>query len=177
VVVVAVCVALFVGVLALAITQGGDDHPGSTEPTSWDLPRLEGRGRVRLDRFRGEPTVVNFFASWCRACDDELPEMRRAAEALEGRVNFVFVDSNESGDPGPMVARNHLDRYALARDIGGTHPSGNGLYRNLGANGGMPITAFYDRQGHLIETAYGALLGDALARMLERLYGVDLTAN
>jgi hypothetical protein len=36
----------------------------------------------------------------------------------------------------------------------------------------MPITAFYDADGKLVDTAFGALLGGALDDRLEELYGV-----
>lgn len=169
---------LIAGVAAIALStqqQSADQQSaeaGSTDAATWDLPALEGEGRVRLADFRGQPTVVNFFASWCTACDAELPDFRDAAAALGGAVNFVFVNSNEPGDWHPMAERNGILDFALAEDIGGS--AGNGLYRSVGGTVGMPITAFYDAEGNLVDRVFGALTGGSLAVELERLYGIAL---
>ena len=135
--------------------------PGGTgvvAAESWDLPALgdnEPAQRVRLADFDGTPTVVNFFASWCEQCDEELPFFRDAALELDGQVDFVFVNSNESGSWRDMVDRNGIGQLTLVQDIEGTRR--NGLYRSLRGTGGMPMTAFYDAQGNLVDTVFSAL--------------------
>jgi thiol-disulfide isomerase/thioredoxin len=155
-------------VVALQADDGGGS--GTTDAESFDLPALDSGRRVRLVDFRGRPLVVNFFASWCTQCDAELPEFRDTARRVDGQIDFVFVNSNEDGDWRPMAERNDILEFPLAEDIGGTR--GNGLYRAVGGPGGMPITAFYDADGKLVDTAFGALLGGALDDRLEELYGV-----
>lgn len=168
--VVAVSVAVVSGVLVLAVRGSESSEKGNVSATAFDLPRLNAQGRVRLATLTQRPTILNFFASWCTACDAELPDFRRAADALEGKVNFVFVNSNESGDWHPMAERNGILRFTLAKDINGT--AGNGLYRSLGGTGGMPITGFYDARGKLIDVSYGALTGGLLNQKLQQHYGV-----
>lgn len=68
-----------VGILAFRPTRTGK---AVTTPTGFSLPALNGSGYVTLAEFRGKPTVVNFFASWCSACDQELPGFRTEADAL-----------------------------------------------------------------------------------------------
>lgn len=168
-------VIVIVGVVALAVraTNSGGGS-GTTSATAFDLPRLNGKGRIKLASFTGRPTVVNFFASWCTACNDELPGFTKIAASLHGRVNFVFVNSNETGDWQPMAQRTGILDMTLAKDVNGA--GGNGLYQSLGGTGGMPITAFYDSHGKVITVSYGALLGDALPRQLQQLYGVQAAA-
>jgi len=163
-------IAIVAVVVVLAVRSGQSSERGDVSATAFDLPRLDGHGRVRPASFSGRPTVVNFFASWCTACNAELPDFRRAADALQGRVNFVFVNSNESGDWHPMAERNGILRFTLAKDIKGS--AGNGLYRSVGGTGGMPITAFYDARGKLIDASYGALTGGLLDQELQQRYGV-----
>jgi thiol-disulfide isomerase/thioredoxin len=161
------------GVLTLAIRsdqRGGGT--GVTDAAAFDLPALGSEGRVRLADFTGRPTVVNFFASWCTQCDAELPDFRAAAVSLEGDVHFVFVNSNETGNWRPMAERHDLLEFPVARDVGGAN--GNGLYRSLGGTGGMPMTAFYDANGRLIDRAFGALTGGLLSDALEQFYGVTV---
>jgi cytochrome c biogenesis protein CcmG/thiol:disulfide interchange protein DsbE len=167
----ALAVVLVAALLVVAVQTGGrGGGSGTTDAQSFNLPTLDGGGRVRLGDFRGRPLVVNFFASWCTQCDAELPEFRDTARRVDGQVEFVFVNSNEDGDWRPMAERNDILDFTLAEDVGGTR--GNGLYRSVGGPGGMPITAFYDAQGKLVHVAFGALLGGALDDQLQQLYGV-----
>lgn len=165
---------IIVGVVALAVRSSTGGGSGKTSSTAFDLPRLNGKGRVRLADYAGRATVVNFFASWCTACNDELPGFKAAADSFQGRVNFIFVNSNETGDWRGMAEGTGIIDQTLAEDVGGSQR--NGLYESLGGTGGMPITAFYDAKGKVITVSYGALLGGALPRQLQQLYGVPAAA-
>ena len=164
---------LIVGGLALrgVLDAADDGGPGVVSAEAFDLPDLTDddnpESRIRLADFEGTPTVVNFFASWCDSCDDELPAFRETALALEGEVDFIFVNSNESGDWEPMADRNDILGFALAKDIQGI--SRNGLYRELGGTGSMPITAFYDAAGNLIQVAQAPFDEAGLAAALVQL--------
>jgi len=162
-------VALVVGIVGYGLydaIQGGGD--GVTDAAEFDLPALGGDGRVALTDYTGQPLVVNFFASWCEQCDAELPDYTRVADEQEGKLNFLFVSSNETGDWRPMADRHDLvGNYDLAADVKGTN--GNGLYRSLGGTGGMPMTAFYDDNGQLLDVSRGALIGPALEARLQQL--------
>ncbi len=164
---------LIIGVMVLngirdAVDDGGD---GVVAAESFDLPALDDddnpENRVRLSDFDGRPTVVNFFASWCATCDEELPAFRDAALALDGEVDFIFVNSQETGNWRPMAERNGIDDLIIAKDIKGIRR--NGLYRSLGGPGGMPITAFYDADGNLVDTAFTAFSSSTLNRQLQAL--------
>jgi cytochrome c biogenesis protein CcmG, thiol:disulfide interchange protein DsbE len=163
----AVVLIAAVGLAATALDDGGASG-GSTDPEAFDLPALRGEGRVRLADFRGTPVVVNFFASWCTACDAELPGFAKVSDELDGRVAFVGVNSNETGDPLYMPRRHGIADWPLARDIGGRN--GSGLHQALGGRG-MPITAFYDARGKLLHVDLGALPEPALRQRLDDLYG------
>lgn len=149
----------------------GDPAIGSTSvaPTAWRLPAIRGGRAVALADFRGRPTVVNFFASWCDQCERELPAFAQTSRTLSGKVNFVGVNSFESGDGPAMAKRFGIDWWPLARDIDGSN--GSGLHDALGGNG-MPLTAFYDANGRLLTTVAGALPADALPQAIRQLYGI-----
>jgi thiol-disulfide isomerase/thioredoxin len=149
--------------------------PGvSTDPGSWSLPALDGEGTVWLAQFRGHPTVVNFFASWCSACDFELPGFAAVSRELDGRVSFVGVNALETGDPNFMPRRHHITWWPLARDVGGAH--GSGLHDALGAGNSMPLTALYDANGRLVDVERAALPESALRAELQRLFGITTGA-
>jgi cytochrome c biogenesis protein CcmG/thiol:disulfide interchange protein DsbE len=163
-------VVLVAAVGLVATTANGGDAEGSTEPEDFDLPAIQGEGRVRLADFQGTPVVVNFFASWCTACDAELPGFAKVSAELDGQVAVVGVASNETGDPMYMPERHGITHWPLAQDIDGRN--GSGLHAALGGRG-MPITAFYDAEGNLLHVDLGALPEQALRQRVDDLYGTD----
>lgn len=166
--------ALALGVLIVvavaAFSGAGKSGKGVTEPTRFDLPKLHGKERIRLADFRGKPVVVNFFASWCTACDQELPGFARVSKELKGKVQFVGVNSLETGDRDYMPVRHHITWWPLASDIGGAQASG--LHDALGGGNGMPLTAFYDSNGKLLRVQRGAIPEPTLRQTVHQLYSV-----
>ncbi|HEV3364877.1 MAG TPA: TlpA disulfide reductase family protein [Acidimicrobiia bacterium] len=173
----------FVIVAAVAgfvVSSGSDDSgrpggPDVTDPAKWDLPTIEGTGRVRLADFKGKPVVVNFFASWCEPCKKELPEFTAAARQLDGKVAFVGVNSKEITAPSGIALARSMGLaeagIALARDVG---QGSSGLHDRYEVRNAMPITAFYDAAGELKYVAAGQLTRDKLSAHLQEFFGVAL---
>ena len=161
-----------VAVVAVLGFRGGSAAGSDTSTKSWDLPELNGDGRVALAQFHGRPTVVNFFASWCEVCDAELAGFHDVALQTRGRVHFVGVNSLETGDRNYMPRRHQLAEAfaALARDVGGANNSG--LHDALGGGSSMPLTAFYDADGKLLDVQRTEVPERTLRQMLQRLYGI-----
>ena len=144
---------------------------GSSSATAFDLPSLNGAGRVRLASYRGQPVVVTLYASWCTACTTELPAFARAADRLRGRVQFIAVDSQETGDGVGFAQRYHLadSGFALARDIG--QSSTGGLFKAYTARG-LPVTVFYSPSGAIEWKALEAVPEAELQAQLQHWYGM-----
>lgn len=168
------------GVAALSFAGGAPGGAGtkgySTERESFDLPTLTGDGHVRLADHRGRPVVVNFFASWCVYCNQELPGFVQVARQSRGKVDFVAVQTQDTGDGVAMAQRFDLAGagFALARDVGGTPP--NGLWSSFGGQG-LPVTAFYDASGKLVDFSGGMLNQSQLEAKLAKEFGVTVTAT
>lgn len=166
--------ALLAGALVLAalgvfaFRGNAADAGSSTSPTAFDLPALHGTDRVTLAEYEGKPLVVNFFASWCTACDFELPGFAKVSGELRGKVTFVGVSSLETGDRDLMPNRHHITWWPLAQDVGGSN--GSGLHDALGGGNSMPLTAFYDASGRLLAVDRAALPEDALRQRIRSLY-------
>ena len=103
-----------VGFIAFVVVRG-PSHPPSggtaalevapppllktgTAAPAFSLPALHGGDPVTLADYRGTPVIVNFFASWCRDCREELAAVATAARDADGRVAVIGVDSNETSD-------------------------------------------------------------------------------
>ena len=87
--------ALLLGVLgpfsALAVSAELKEWSGGPTPV-FELTGLDGK-HYRLDDFRGKVVLVNFWATWCDPCRDEMPSIERLEQKLAGRP-FVALAVN-----------------------------------------------------------------------------------
>jgi thiol-disulfide isomerase/thioredoxin len=134
--------------------------------TGQELPEfsfasLDGQ-MVPLAQFKGQPTVVNLWATWCPPCVREMPVLRQAQIDYPG-VNFVFVNQRESVD--------RVDAWLKARQL----PLRNML---LDVNGqtaaafkqrALPMTLFFDAEGRLVSTRIGELSSATLTERLAEI--------
>ena len=104
------------------------------------LAGFAGGPEINLADLRGEPLIVNFWATWCAPCVEEMPEFKRAADEFGDVVTFLGVDVEDAPpNAEPFVRTLGID-YPLAID-----PQRE-LYRSVG-NFGMPTTLFVDADG------------------------------
>jgi thiol-disulfide isomerase/thioredoxin len=169
--VIAGAVIAVLAVIGLAVAASSGGASGVADPTRFDLPAFHGPGRVRLTDFRGKPVVVNMFASWCTVCRGELPGFTSEARRLAGKVLFVEVNSQETGNGTAMANDFGLAGagMVLAKDVGPSPASQ--MHDALGAQG-MPVSVFYDAQGHILEHDNGGILEPDLGTKLHQFYGV-----
>lgn len=71
--------------------------------TAPDFTLVDADGKsVTLSQFKGKTVVMNFWASWCEPCLEEMPSLARLAVALEDRKDIVFLTINTDEDPAVM---------------------------------------------------------------------------
>ena len=95
---------------------------------------------VATSDWEGTPTVVNFWATWCAFCIEEMPALQAASERLGDRVRFVGIDRQDPRED----ALAFLDETGVTYDQVAS-PSGD-YYTEVGARG-MPTTLFVDADG------------------------------
>jgi thiol-disulfide isomerase/thioredoxin len=168
---------LFAGIALLSVLAGTalwlGMRPGTPSAPSMPAPGAiltapfsDLRGEpVSLARFQGRPLVVNFWATWCAPCREEMPGFDRLQERWAGRVQFVGLSS----DPPAKV-----DRFA--RDLGIHYPLWVGgdlvaeLARRLGNSAAvLPYTVLLDGSGQVVETRAGTYSEAELELKLQRM--------
>lgn len=113
------------------------------------LPDVADPGRtIRLTSLRGQPVVLNFWASWCDPCRAEAAELARAARGTTG-VRFLGVAILDGRDTALAYMRRYKVPYPSARDARGTLSK---LFRVTG----VPETVFVDARGVIVGHYIGA---------------------
>ncbi len=138
--------------------------PGhETVPGVATLQRLGGGAKVVVAPVDGKPYVVNFFASWCPACQRELGAI--AAVAKTAPVRIVGVDTDDDS-PGQALALLHRAGATYAVGIG------NGTLAEKYGTANLPTTAFVNGHGQIVALALGALTKPDLEK-----WSADLAAG
>jgi cytochrome c biogenesis protein CcmG, thiol:disulfide interchange protein DsbE len=120
---------------------------------------------VRLAGLRGEPTLVNVWASWCAPCRGELPMLQRASDAGLRVLGVDLLDR-------PDAALRTLE------SLGVTFPSVSDPDGRLRAELGLaatPTTLFVTADGEVVHTKFGAFASAAeLSSLAGQYLEVDL---
>ncbi len=142
--------------LAALHKQANELLPGGTDAFEKRIAALE-----------GYPVVANIWASWCGPCRFEFPTLQKLSARYGKRVAFLGVNSQDSD----ANAREFLAEAPVP------YPSytdpGKGLIESLGGIGGLPDTAFYDREGKLVHLQQGPYTDDSELEADVRRYALE----
>ena len=140
--------------VGLARWQTGSDAKPAAEPLAlWAMafPTPEG-ATIAMRTFAGKPLLLNFWATWCPPCVEEMPLLDRFYQenkANEWQVLGMAVDQ------APAVSR-FLTQRPVDFPITLAGMSGVELSRSLGnEGGGLPFTVVIDRAGLIAQRKMG----------------------
>ncbi|MBX6353101.1 MAG: TlpA family protein disulfide reductase [Thermoflavifilum sp.] len=137
--------------------------PGAPAP-AFALPGLNG-GTVRLADLlaRGQPVVVNTWASWCGPCKDEAAAFTQVARQYAGQVQFVGV--NMTFEDQAAAARAFVQQYGVPYTVA-LDPQAQFMqaYHLIGT----PTTYFISRSGHIVQIHPGPLTAQQLTRLVQQ---------
>lgn len=123
--------------------------PGSREAmASFDLEAV-GAGRVRLSDFARRPVLVNFWASWCGPCREEMPALDSLVRSYGGQLGFAALSDDIKTDDARAFLRERGFTFAAGLGHGKLKPQ----YHFVG----LPHTILADAEGRIIWqwTGYG----------------------
>ena len=121
-------------------------------PTGESLPTLS---------FQGRPLVINFWATWCTPCIEEMPLIDaffQENKEKNWQVLGLAIDQ-------PSRVRQFLSQFPVSYKIGLAGLTGTELGKTLGNEvGGLPFTVVLDAQGRLIQRKVGKLTPDDIKK-------------
>ncbi|RJF97772.1 TlpA family protein disulfide reductase [Noviherbaspirillum saxi] len=130
------------------------------------LPDASGKMQP-LSQWKGRPLVVNFWATWCAPCVDEMPELSALQKELEarGKTQILGIGIDSPANIAQFVSKYNISFPIYVGGMGGSEYS-----RQLGNQvGGLPFTVLIDSNGQVKKAYSGRLKIDELRKDLEGL--------
>jgi thiol-disulfide isomerase/thioredoxin len=161
--IITLCVFLAVALVPALAGSAKDENPAA----DFSLKDMNGK-RVSLRDYRGKIVVLNFWATWCGPCKDEMP-MLVEAEKEYGERGVVFIaaslDDKKTRGHVPAFVREHQISFPIW--LGATPDD----LEKLGMGPGLPATAFIDQQGHILARVLGEIRKPEVKERLDWLTG------
>jgi len=120
-----------------------------TTAQDFTVPSLASRP-LRLADFKGKVVFLNFWATWCPPCKEEMPSMERLYRRYKSRGFTILAVSIDSGGAEPVAA--------FVKKLGLTFPIGldpKFAVANQYAIRGLPATFLIDKAGTIAAVAVG----------------------
>jgi len=132
------------------------------DPVDFTLNDVDGKPRS-LSEFRGKWVIVNYWATWCPPCLDEIPDLiefhekHKDKDAVVLGINFEEVDREHLLE---FVDQHFMNYPVLSMDPVPVTPLGPVL--------GLPTTYIISPQGERVARQEGPITGAAIEAFLER---------
>jgi thiol-disulfide isomerase/thioredoxin len=119
-----------------------------------------------LAQWKGKPLLVNFWATWCAPCVQEMPELSALAAADGGKhFNVIGIGIDSPSNIAQFVAKMKIVYPLYVAGMSGTD-----LAREFGNSaGGLPYTVLIGADGQVRKTYLGRLKFDELKKDLAKL--------
>jgi cytochrome c biogenesis protein CcmG/thiol:disulfide interchange protein DsbE len=165
----ALCCAAAIALAPVIAWSRYDHHTGQSSAPSvgspaipFELKSLEGKS-VGLASFRGKPLVVNFFASWCDPCREEMPLINDlASKGAKDGYSVLGVAVEDSRAAITEYARESKLAFPIALDLNSTVKRAYRIF-------GPPATFFIDGQGIIRDVVLGPITPERAREAMRKI--------
>ena len=126
------------------------------------LRNLEGRN-INLDEWKGKLRLINFWATWCAPCLNEMPLLVNVQKQYGARGLQIIGPALDDAEPVKKLAAELKLNYPGMAD----YNTADAAMRRLGnPEGGLPYSVLIDAQGRIVRTILGGLSAKELDRLI-----------
>jgi thiol-disulfide isomerase/thioredoxin len=122
----------------------------------------------KLSSLRGQVVVVNFWATWCGPCQEELPRLSRLAQSYSGKnVRFIAVSIDKEKDRAKIEPTLARDKVSLEAWVG----ADTDTLADFGLGEIVPGTAILDERGEIVARIMGEARDEDVRNAVDWLLG------
>lgn len=143
-------------------TTGKEEDYPAPDFTVYDAEGKE----VKLSDFKGKPVVINFWASWCPPCKEEMPYFNEVYKIEKDNVQFLMIDMVDGQRETIEKGQEYVDAEGFEFPI--YFDTESDAAYNYGISS-IPTTVFIDAEGNLITGYKGAIDKAALTAGIDKI--------
>ena len=129
---------------------------------NFTLELLAGKS-FQLSDYKGKPVLINFFASWCLPCREEMPAIEKIVQEYQPKgVVFLGISTDDT----EANAKDFVKKYGITFPVGVDKTTS--IQKSYGLYG-IPTTYFIDKQGIVNYFHSGAVTEELLHHELDKL--------
>ena len=153
--------------------QTPDETPYEEEPASELLSAVDfnftdmNGNAVKLSDFIGKPIVINFWATWCGPCKQEMPHFEKAYKKYGEKIQFLMVNLTDGQD-----TKEKVEKFIV--ESGYTFP----VYLDTALEGAytygaysIPLSVFINAEGNVVGGQYGTMSESTLESYISQITG------
>lgn len=145
------------------VIQQAAPNPGPAlgrSAIAFNLQILDGKP-ANLETFRGKPLIVNFFASWCDPCRDEMPLITDLAAKARGNYQILGIAVEDTRAAITEYVKEAKINFPVALDLNSTVKRSYRIF-------GPPATFFIDGQGVIRDIVLGPMTRERALEALKK---------
>lgn len=134
----------------------------------FSLETVDTGKKISLDDFKGKPVILNFWATWCGPCKEELPVFQKMWNKYKDKdVAFIGIDVMDNRSNAAEFIKNNYITYTILYDQQGEISS---KYKVVA----LPATFFINKEGKIAVKNYGPFIGEEGEKKF-KLYVEEIT--
>jgi len=149
------------------VPEASEEAPAQELAPDFTVYDREGNAHSLSD-FRGQPVIVNFWASWCGPCKSEMPDFEEKFREYGEEIQFLMVNLTDGHQETVESASSFVDGQGYTFPVYfDSDYSGAAAY----AVNAVPATYFIDAEGVLVAYGKGAMSAEVLQKGIDMLIG------
>ena len=147
------------------LIPSGNGNQDKTMSFDFTVQDIEGNN-VKLSDFYGKPVVLNFWASWCPPCKNEMPEFNQANNELNGEIQFLMINQTDGDRETIETGSEYVKSQGFTFPVYYDTKLEAAFVYNVTA---IPTTFFIDKDGYIISQVKGAMSKEILMSNIEKI--------